>query len=506
MSAEQAPMPEPRQSERSLRDQLERYRTAFFSLMAMIVLALLIGGYIFAHQNLALPGWFPVLGKEFVTLKAEFRTAQAVAPGQGQEVTIAGAKIGEIASVQAHEGAALVTMNVTPKYARYIYRDATMLLRPKTGLKDMTVEVDPGTPSAGRVPSGYTVPLSHTAPDVNLEEFLSSFDTETRAALQELLAGAAGGLKGNSARLSAAFKRFDPLTRYISEIVAQLKLRDKNIARGIHNFQLIVSALGSKDTQLAQLIDASNSVFQTFAQQQRSFERTIALLPGTLAKTKSGLGKLATATATTGSTLHKLEPTATSLAPAQEASRSLFEHSTPIFENQLRPFAREAAPVVEQLAPSIKQLGEAFPGLETSFSVLNELFNEFAYNPGGGRPGFLFFLLWGGHDLNSVLSGADAHGPIGRTVAYLNCEVLPLLKNVGEINASVRLLVALFNPPTGEECVAHGLAAPAENATVARAARVGGRVRSHRGGPLTLKLLGPKSPFGRLVSARGGHR
>ncbi len=47
-------------------------------------------------------------------------------------------------------------MNITPKYARYIYRNATMLLRPKTQLKDMTVEVDPGTPSAGRVPSGYT--------------------------------------------------------------------------------------------------------------------------------------------------------------------------------------------------------------------------------------------------------------------------------------------------------------------------------------------------------------
>ena len=162
------------------------------------------------------------------------------------------------------------------------------------------------------------------------------------------------------------------------------------------------------------------------------------------------------------------------------------------------------APVINQLEPSIKELGEAFPGLEASFSVFNELFNEFAYNPGGGKGGFLFFLLWGGHDLNSVLSTADAHGPVGRTVAYLNCNVLPLLKSVGEVNASVRLLVALFNPPSGEECIAHGLSAPQE--TTGTAAKASARVRSH-GGPLTLKLLGSKnSPFGALATTSAGGR
>lgn len=172
--------------ERGLRDQIERYRTAFISVVVMFVLAIAVGGYILSHERLSLPSWVPVVGKSYVTLKAEFRTAQAVVPGQGQAVTIAGAKVGEIASVQVRGGDALVTMNITPKYARYIYRNATMLLRPKTQLKDMTVEVDPGTPSAGRVTSGYTVPQSQTAPDVNFEEFLDALDAETREYLQEL--------------------------------------------------------------------------------------------------------------------------------------------------------------------------------------------------------------------------------------------------------------------------------------------------------------------------------
>jgi phospholipid/cholesterol/gamma-HCH transport system substrate-binding protein len=489
------------QGERGLGDQIARYRTAFISIIAMVVFALFVGGYILSNERLSLPGWVPVIGKEYVTLKAEFRTAQAVTPGQGQSVTIAGAKIGEIASVQADEGSALVTMNITPKYARYIYRNATMLLRPKTQLKDMTVEVDPGTPSAGHVPSGYTIPQSQTAPDVNFEEFLAALDGETREYLQELIDGAGEGLKGNSENLSATFKRFDPISLYSRKITAQLKLRHKNIEHSIHNFQLFVSALGDKDTEISQAIDAANAVFQVFAEEDQSFQRTLHLLPSTLAKTKSGLGKLSRAAAVTGSTLTKLQPFAESLQPAQEATRSLFKQSTPIIKNEIRPEAREILPVLNQLNPSLEELSEAFPGLEKSFSVFNELFNEFAYNPGPNQGGFLFFLDWGTHDLNSVLSTADAHGPVGRTVAYLNCELLTLLQGAGEVNTTVKLLVALFNPPTEAECVAQGLKAPVSTAAAAR-------VKAHSGSSkgFTMNLLGSQhSAFARLASSEGGH-
>src|SRR5205085_8734140 len=120
----------------SVRDQIERYRTAFISVVSMIVIAAAIGGYILAHENLKLPGWVPVFGRDYYTLKANFQTAQAVTPGQGQAVTIAGAKIGEVASVNLHEGTANVTMKITPKYA-HIYKNATVLLRPKTQLQDI---------------------------------------------------------------------------------------------------------------------------------------------------------------------------------------------------------------------------------------------------------------------------------------------------------------------------------------------------------------------------------
>jgi phospholipid/cholesterol/gamma-HCH transport system substrate-binding protein len=440
----------------TVRDQIERYRTAFISILVMIVIAAVVGGYILAHENLKLPGWVPVLGRSYYSLKAEMQTAQAVTPGQGQAVTIAGAKIGEVQSVELHNGVAVVSMKVTPKYAR-IYRNATMLLRPKTQLQDITVEINPGTPSAGKLPSGSTLPLSQTAPNVNFDEFLSSLDAETRAYLQELLAGAGGGFKNNGKAFSATIKRFDPTAREIQEISSQLEQRHANTAHAIHNFRLLTEALGGKDKQLAQLVDASNAVFATFAKEDKSVEQTIQLLPGALSKTKTGLGKLATAAHVVGPTLHQLDPFAKALAPANNATRKLAIETTPIIKNEVRPFAREILPTLNLIAPDTKEISEAFPKLATSFGVFNEFFNELANNPGKSQGGFLFFLDWANHNLNSVLSSADAHGILGRTLVYFNCEVAPLLKGVAEVNPNVNLLVGLLNPPTKADCQAQGI-------------------------------------------------
>jgi phospholipid/cholesterol/gamma-HCH transport system substrate-binding protein len=397
----------------------------------------------------------PVLGKSYFVLKGNFQTAQAVAPGQGQAVTIAGAKIGEIASVDLHGGVAIVTMHLTPKYAeKRIYRNATMLLRPKTQLKDETVEVNPGTPASGALRSGATVPLAQTAPDGNFDEFLGVLDAETRAYLQELLAGAGEGLKNNGKPLSAALKRFDPTARDLQEISSQLVVRHNEIAHSIHNFSLLIQAVGGKDTQLAELVDSSNAVFKVFNEEDENVQSTLHLLPGALGKTKQGLDKLATAATVLGPTLKELEPFARATAPAEVASTRLFKQTTPVFKNQIRPFARQILPTVNQLGPATQELSEAFPKLASSFAVLNELFNEFAYNPGSKQGGFLFFLAWANHDFNSSVSTADAHGPLGHTLAYFNCNVVGILKGAAEVNPTVRLLLGLLNPPTGSACTA----------------------------------------------------
>ena len=101
-------------------------------------------------------------------------------------MNIAGVEVGEIKSVRLEDGRAIVGMKIEPRYSR-VYRDASVLLRPKTGLKDMVAELTPGTPSAGRLREGGRIPVSQTLPDVNLDEILAALDTDTRDYLKLLL-------------------------------------------------------------------------------------------------------------------------------------------------------------------------------------------------------------------------------------------------------------------------------------------------------------------------------
>jgi phospholipid/cholesterol/gamma-HCH transport system substrate-binding protein len=257
-----------------------------------------------------------------------------------------------------------------------------------------------------------------------------------------------------------------------------------------------MEALGGKDKQLAELVDASNAVFATFAREDANVQKTLHLLPSALHKTEHGLGKLATATAVLGPTLHQLLPFAHALAPANVATRRLAEQTTPVIKNEIRPFARQILPIVNDLAPATRGAGEAFPKLATSFSVLNEFFNELAYNPGASKGGFLFFLDWGNHDLNSVVSSADAHGALGRTVVYFNCNILPLLKGVSEVNPTVNLLIGLLKPPTGEECLKLGLVGG--GAKIASAGAGAGALSSSFSRSLA------RSPFKASTSATAG--
>ena len=102
-------------------------------------------------------------------------------------------------------------MQLEPKYEGYIKEDATALLRTKTGLKDMFLEVDPGTGKP--LPRTRRIPSANTAPDIDPDEMLSALDADTRDYLKLLISGAGKGLKGRGNDLRETFARLGPLNR-----------------------------------------------------------------------------------------------------------------------------------------------------------------------------------------------------------------------------------------------------------------------------------------------------
>jgi phospholipid/cholesterol/gamma-HCH transport system substrate-binding protein len=434
-----------------VRHAIQKHMRDFIAIILLSFFALAVTGYILAHQRFYLPNWVPILGTDFFELKGEFSTAQSVTPGQGQTVDIAGVPVGEIKKVELDQGRAVVTLEIKQKYAKLIKSDATMLLRPKTGLKDMIVELNPGTPGAPSVKDGFTVPVSNTRPDVNLDEILSSLDRDTRDYVRLLVAGGGEGLKNNGPATAATLKRFAPLNRDIKKLTGQLAKRRVNLAHLIHNLQLLVSEVGTKDKQLAELVVSQNAVFQAFANQDANLRRTLQLLPGALDTTQSALKTSDEMTRQLGPALRELRPGARALGPGQVATQDFAKATRPVIKNQLRPFVREARPTVDALRPALRDLAKITPDLATSFGVLNKFFNALAYKPSGVSEGYLFYALWLNHIGASVYSTQDANGPIRRGVILTDCVAAGALENVAKIDALLGTLIALTNFPSSAE-------------------------------------------------------
>jgi phospholipid/cholesterol/gamma-HCH transport system substrate-binding protein len=434
-----------------VRTAIQKHMRDFIAIVLLFVFALGVTGYILSHQRFYLPNWVPLLGTDFFELKGEFSTAQSVTPGQGQTVDIAGVPVGEIKRVELEDGRAIVTMEIKRKYAKLVKRDATMLLRPKTGLKDMVVEMDPGTQGTPSVPDGFTVPVSNTRPDVNLDEILSNLDRDTRDYLRLFVAGGGEALRDNGRNTSNLLRRFAPLNRDIKRITVEVGKRHRNLARLIHNLQRLMTAVGSKDKELAELVVSQNAVFQAFANQDRNLRKTFQLLPGALDTTQAALQKSDVLATKLGPTLRSLRPGVRALDDAQIATRAFARGTIGPIRDQIRPFTRDAKPTVDALRPATRDLAKITPDLATSFTIFNKLLNALAYNPPGNEEGYLFWALWLNHIGASVYSTQDANGPIRRGIIFTDCIAIGALTNTAKLDAQLGTLIDLSHFPTTQE-------------------------------------------------------
>ena len=83
---------------------IRKHLRDFLAVAGLCVIALLTVYVLLQQQRLRIP----VLEEKPFELKAEFETAQAVTPGQGQTVVVAGVKIGDISKVELQDGKAVV--------------------------------------------------------------------------------------------------------------------------------------------------------------------------------------------------------------------------------------------------------------------------------------------------------------------------------------------------------------------------------------------------------------
>ena len=400
----------------------------FVAIVGLVVIAAVVSVYILEQQRLR----FPFFEEKPFVVKAEFSTAQAVIAGQGQTVRVAGVRIGDIGGVELENGRAIVKMDIDRKYADMIRTDARALLRPKTGLKDMFIDLDPGSGDAPEVEEGHTIPIVATQPDVNPDEILSVLDDDTRDYLKLLVNGAGRGLEGRGRDLRDLFARFEPTHRDLARVNSQVALRRQNLRRLIHNLNVLNAELAANDDELSTLVTSSADVLRAFASEERNISAAVQELPGALEQTTDTLQRVDRYAQVLGPAASSLRPAARALDDANEAVIPFAREVTPLLREDIRPFVREARPLVRDLRPAARRLARATPHLTTAFSKLNRFFNMAAFNPNGREPkendarqeGYLFWAAWLQHLGANVFSSADAHGSFRPTTLGSTCQTV----------------------------------------------------------------------------------
>jgi phospholipid/cholesterol/gamma-HCH transport system substrate-binding protein len=405
----------------------------FVAIIALVAVAVGAGGYILSNQRLR----FPFVEEKPFAVWVELQNAQAVTPGQGQTVRVSGMRVGDIGEVKLREGRALVRMDLDQKHKTLVRRDATVLLRPRTGLKDMFLQLDPGSPTQPALKENDTIPISRSAPDVNPDEILAMLDADTRDYLKLLISGAGKGLRGRSDDLREVFRRLGPLHRDIARLNRLVATRRRNLQRMIHNFGSTMERLGREDEALSELVTSSSAVFDRLAEQDQQISLAVRRLPSALSQTEATLRRVRELGEVAGPAFAALRP---AVRQIDETNRELLPtavQSEPVVRTQIRPLVRVAQPYVRTLRPAARNLGNAQPDLRESFYELNRFFNQLAYNPNGREAltgnaardlsrdeGFLFWLGWISHNTTSLISTSDAQGPFRRSMVALSCTTI----------------------------------------------------------------------------------
>ena len=162
------------------------------------------------------------------TIHTTFSSASGLRPAS--LVRIAGVDVGKVQSISpvstckvrrpgsAQCTAADVTITID-KQGLPLHTDATFWIRPRTFLEgNFFVDVNPGTPSAPKAPSGYTFPVQQGVEPVQLDQLLTSLQLDTRRNLQILLQQYGKAVKLGGASYNASIPYWLPAYQYTSVV------------------------------------------------------------------------------------------------------------------------------------------------------------------------------------------------------------------------------------------------------------------------------------------------
>jgi virulence factor Mce-like protein len=346
----------------------EQKRLSNFAVGVITITLIAVGTYFAFWRSLPVGDHYEI--------EAVFRTANNVK--EKQPVRIAGVDVGKVVEVRHVEPgteAAVIKMQIDED-ALPIHKDATVAIRARMFLEgNWFIDLKPGTPSAGELEDGDTLPVNQTKGPVQLGQVFTALQSDTRKNIKTLLREYGSALEGEGAEgYNRSIPYWEPAYRS-SAIVqeATLGILQHDLSDYVDSAGRVARGLDRNPAALKSLLTDFNTAAGAFASEAQNLSLTIEELPRTLAAARPALFAL-------NESLPPFRRFANDLEPALEESGRTIDVALPfleqarglVSEDELRGLAND----LRYTAPALARLTELTPPLYEEVRAASSCENE----------------------------------------------------------------------------------------------------------------------------------
>lgn len=287
---------------------------------AVVLLVAVYGVYVSYEANKGLP---------FVPryhVDVELPNASQIV--KGADVTIAGARIGQVLRVrpQPRPGRAPVALLELSldKQQQPIAADSTVVVRTSGSLGRKFLDITPGRSARG-VPDGGTLPVTQARPQaVEVDQLLNTFRPAVRTGVARSLGALGPGFAARGAGVNAALGAFPPLLGHLRPVMANLAAGRTGLDRFLRAWEDAAGELVPVAGTLPGLAAGLDTTFGALARTAPALQAALTESPATLDAGLRGLPQTATLLRESTALLRELRPGARFLPSAAPHLASAF--------------------------------------------------------------------------------------------------------------------------------------------------------------------------------------